>query len=573
MINTLIYLILLCLGTAVESEVQYVIRPSQSQNCYSGDRCSNAEYVEDHHLTLSQFVRNLSGYVTNDTRLIFSPGNYSLESELIVENVHSFSIYAWPSFSLKAVIVCGHNARFEFRNVSIVTVSGLEFVGCLENHVISVGQFQLENSSFFGNGQAIVNSTVLTINESAANLDRVAFISVVELQENCTATNSPMNRMIGISLKRSIIRITQSWFEGNDVVLGGIIYDEFGSDMTIVNTTFVNNSACCDDCNITSDISSGIVYAKSHGSAVKIYDSKFVENMGLIIFGDNCNMLITHSKFISNKYDAAIVYATSTNLVISHSTFINNTGQVLDLRYTKMNITHNELLIGKNLDQFTMSLNVLYGMIISVDPNKLINNTGLVFQPNVSISHSEFVGNNGIITVFIRGGMITSIDHCRFINNTGSLHAQNMNIVSITNSEFVDNSATGQNWLISLDGVITVSLSKFINNRAVGVVYIPYYTTAENLTNNVFVDNRVAYEIFIGSVCRSDLSLSLGSPHCIECSNNWLEILIGIVIASFIAGIALVIFMLALNMTVAVGTLNGILFYANIVSANVDTYF
>ena len=44
-------------------------------------------------------------------------------------------------------------------------------------------------------------------------------------------------------------------------------------------------------------------------------------------------------------------------------------------------------------------------------------------------------------------------------------------------------------------------------------------------------------------------------------------------VAGFIAGIALVIFMLALNMTVAVGTLNGILFYANIVAANANTYF
>ena len=44
-------------------------------------------------------------------------------------------------------------------------------------------------------------------------------------------------------------------------------------------------------------------------------------------------------------------------------------------------------------------------------------------------------------------------------------------------------------------------------------------------------------------------------------------------IAAFIAGIALVIFMLALNMTVAIGTLNGILFYAHIVAANADTYF
>ena len=46
-------------------------------------------------------------------------------------------------------------------------------------------------------------------------------------------------------------------------------------------------------------------------------------------------------------------------------------------------------------------------------------------------------------------------------------------------------------------------------------------------------------------------------------------------IAAFIAGRsrALVIFMLALNMTVAVGTHNGIIFYVNIVAAKADTYF
>ena len=586
MINTLIYLILLCLGTAVESEVQYVIRPSQSQNC--SDRYSNTEYAEDHHLTLSQFVSNSSDYLTNDTTLIFSSGNWSLESELIVENVHSFSMFAWPSFSSTAVIVCGHNARFEFRNVSIVTVSGLEFVGCLENHVVSVGQFQLENSSFFGNGQAIVNSAVLTINESAANLDRVAFISVVELQENCTATNSPMNRMIGISLKRSIIRITQSWFEGNDVVLGGIIHDEFGSDITIVNTTFINNSAndpfyCYFDYNISRDITGGItggiVYVNSHGSTVKIDDSKFVANIGVVIFLNNCKILITHTKFVNNKYcnsgRYASVYATNTNLVIIHSIFINNTGSVLNTSGINMSIyiSHSEFI-----DNIGAELIKLDGMITSIEHNRFINNSGWVLQAQstgVSISYSEFIGNNGYKTVYVVGEMIASIDidHCRFINNTGSLYAQSMNIVSITHGEFVDNNVTGS--LINLDGImITINLNKFISNiMTANIVSIPYYPTAKNLTSNVFMDNRAEYEVYISSVCRPGTSLSLGSPRCMECSNNWLEILIGIVIAAFIAGIALVIFMLALNMTVAVGTLNGILFYANIIAANADTYF
>ena len=44
-------------------------------------------------------------------------------------------------------------------------------------------------------------------------------------------------------------------------------------------------------------------------------------------------------------------------------------------------------------------------------------------------------------------------------------------------------------------------------------------------------------------------------------------------LAAFFAGIALVIILLTLNVTVAVGTLNGILFYANIIDANADTYF
>ena len=122
-------------------------------------------------LSLSQFINNLSDYLTNETTLIFSPGNHGLESELTVENVHSFSMFMWPGSSSKAVITChGHNARFEFSNVR--TASNLEFVGCFENHVISVDQFQLESSGFFGNGQAMVNGTVL---ESIANLDMVAF--------------------------------------------------------------------------------------------------------------------------------------------------------------------------------------------------------------------------------------------------------------------------------------------------------------------------------------------------------------------------------------------------------------
>ena len=72
--------------------------------------------------------------------------------------------------------------------------------------------------------------------------------------------------------------------------------------------------------------------------------------------------------------------------------------------------------------------------------------------------------------------------------------------------------------------------------------------------------------------CRPGFSLSLGSSRCIQCIETWQRNLIGIIVTAFIAGIALVFLMLALNITVAVGTINGILFYTNIVALNAGMY-
>ena len=73
--------------------------------------------------------------------------------------------------------------------------------------------------------------------------------------------------------------------------------------------------------------------------------------------------------------------------------------------------------------------------------------------------------------------------------------------------------------------------------------------------------------------CQEHLSLSLGSSRCLPCSSYWSAVFAAIVLAAIIAGILLVIALLALNMTVAVGLINGFIFYANIVSANSAVFF
>ena len=69
--------------------------------------------------------------------------------------------------------------------------------------------------------------------------------------------------------------------------------------------------------------------------------------------------------------------------------------------------------------------------------------------------------------------------------------------------------------------------------------------------------------------CSENLSLALGSSHCLKCSNSYISLL-----AAFVfAGIALVLFLLVLRLTVAAGTINGLVFYANIVGVNSAVFF
>ena len=72
--------------------------------------------------------------------------------------------------------------------------------------------------------------------------------------------------------------------------------------------------------------------------------------------------------------------------------------------------------------------------------------------------------------------------------------------------------------------------------------------------------------------CIQGLSLMIGSNRCANCTDTAL-ISASIVIIAAVAGIVLVIILLVLNLTVSVGYVNGVLFYANIVKLNESILF
>ena len=70
--------------------------------------------------------------------------------------------------------------------------------------------------------------------------------------------------------------------------------------------------------------------------------------------------------------------------------------------------------------------------------------------------------------------------------------------------------------------------------------------------------------------CRKRFSLALGTNMCLSCSGN---AYLGLLLLFAVAGILLVVFIKILNMTVSQGTINGLVFYANVIWAYQNVFF
>ena len=87
-----------------------------------------------------------------------------------------------------------------------------------------------------------------------------------------------------------------------------------------------------------------------------------------------------------------------------------------------------------------------------------------------------------------------------------------------------------------------------------------------NYNNKQCLHNR--YGILCGQ-CSEGFSLMLGSNQCGQCTDNY----IALIIPFALTGIALVAFIITLNLTVSVGTINGLIFYANIIKIYEHVFF
>lgn len=101
----------------------------------------------------------------------------------------------------------------------------------------------------------------------------------------------------------------------------------------------------------------------------------------------------------------------------------------------------------------------------------------------------------------------------------------------------------------------------FITDTTCGYDYCTEDSVTFNIDNGTSAQCNFGREGILCSRCPKGQSLILGSNKCKECSNGFLALLI----LFMLAGIALVGLVIFLNITVSAGTINGLIFYANVI--------
>ncbi|XP_064390898.1 uncharacterized protein LOC135338748 [Halichondria panicea] len=148
---------------------------------------------------------------------------------------------------------------------------------------------------------------------------------------------------------------------------------------------------------------------------------------------------------------------------------------------------------------------------------------------------------------------------------------QTLTDVGVTKCVILD----GEVW-ITRSGAIWVSNSEVIDNET-GVVaykYCPFdYCTAKEFAVQLRNPNSQCAFSHSGVLCGGcspNLSLALGSPRCLPCSDDGH---VAFFIPFAIAGLLLVLFIKLLDLTITKGAVNGLLLYANILWTNQSIFF
>ncbi|MBN2041683.1 MAG: right-handed parallel beta-helix repeat-containing protein [Spirochaetes bacterium] len=315
-----------------------------------------------------------------------------------------------------------------------------------------------------------------------------------------------------LQISSSSAAISECTFSGCSATgNGGAIYAADSINITISNCSFTGNES-----QISSTVNplygGGAVFADT--TTLSISNSTFsnniaVTNGGVVYAADSSEITISNCSFTDNEsqstsavdYGGGAIYSTSSSRVTIRDNSI----------FSKNKAGYNGGAIWAGGNSTIEINNSLFGGEETDAGNSAEFNGGAIYTRDstvkLTISSSNFISNNNTSinyggAIYIVGSEL-NIENSTFDNNTcisgGGAIFSEVNTsakVTITNSEFNENSTSGFGGAISFDrGELTINRCSFSYNNAIGSyggAIIIQHTGTYTVTNSIFYRNTCA---------------------------------------------------------------------------------
>ena len=471
-----------------------------------------------------------SGLVLNSVRSI-SQSNFHFTNVVIVSNeiINNLDIIIiYPKRYKSAVVLINVNVTFEQIDVSNHNTTGL----VAENSLITIDRHNMfvNNSGTYGGGIALYESSQLLIKENA----NVSFF-------NNHASKSGGG--IFVSQILDVDTVSNCTFK--------VIPHHYPNDTKTV-LYFVNNTA---------DISGDVLYGGKIDDCTSTlyFDHLFhyPQQTGLsVVTSDPIQVCFceSHKPNCSVK-DISIFAIPGINVIISLATV--GLKETLTEGVIKLNLSDNSSIVQYDNNRLNA---ICTNVTFTLRTNPSLSTTQVYATLNSSIF--EHLYDDPYVKV-----IEVTIEPCPngypLVSDTCICRSE-LHLTPIT--------CDSKSLLITRDGNMWIG---YENDSNCLIIYrnCPFdYCNKNNVSFTLSYHNKQClhnrYGILCGQ-CSEGLSLMLGSNECGQCTNDN----VALIILFALAGIALVAFVIALNLTVSVGTINGLIFYANVIKIYEHIFF
>ena len=399
------------------------------------------------------------------------------------------------------------------------------------------------------------------------------------LLNNVTIANS---RSAGITLKGSVVTVNNSLILRNNTGVSGggiaITDQTYIAVLPQASFQFINNHATYKGGGIFSANNDPFQYANPPGNSKPIIPIAFWNNTAGTS-GDDIYGFVIYDSQVSFSYNNSYIRSSTDPVKICFCYLGNssclNTSSVQHI-FPGQKLKYNVALFGYNASRTSYSLTDGV-VVIKVDDVK-------VYTYNFSSAHCSTIEYSPNQTTTTRHNITLLIQNCCHLFTHFTIHECPIGF-SIDSSQDVctcSQSVSRENvtcdivsFNITHNGLLWIGTNDtstpfnanqtnpnacIINEDCLLYCSPNPVTFKMNDTDPQCVDDRG--QVMCGS-CRDGYSLLMGSNKCGHCDNDY-TIIVWIALFA-VMGILLVAVLIALNLTVSVGTLNGLLFYANIV--------